>query len=418
MRLLDRQDTVLLVGLTTALIVVFAKPIRYLLDGAREVEDTYGLALVPALIILTVVFLFHQQAKRQEMNAQAATSAAEARQERERAEELEQLVVFGQALARALDMDALREALRRHLPRVIGDADAWVLVRGDNKWERLAGDAAADGLPSEQALETLAERTLSQGSATEPGGGTPSDGVICFPLIVGDSAVGVLGVVVDADTIPAHRWQVLAAAAALLAIAVGNAQLFRETREHGMYDGLTGCFNHTHAMEMLDTELRRARRSQLPLSTIMFDLDHFKAINDRFGHLCGDAVLAAVGRRLKELLRDSDVRCRYGGEEFLVLLPDTPLRGAVQVAEWLRQEIAGISVQWGEAAVPFTASFGVGAAVVGEPDAKSLIARADAALYRAKGDGRNCVRVEEGAAAELAAEDVGDHLPVERRKAE
>ena len=84
---------------------------------------------------------------------------------------------------------------------------------------------------------------------------------------------------------------------------------------------------------MIDTELRRARRSQMPVSLIMFDIDHFKDINDEHGHLCGDAVLAAIGTRLRELLRGSDLKCRYGGEEFLVLLPETALEGAKRVAD-------------------------------------------------------------------------------------
>src|SRR5213083_430348 len=147
-------------------------------------------------------------------------------------------------------------------------------------------------------------------------------------------------------------------AAALLAISLRNAQLFHDLREHGLHDGLTGCFNRTHALEVLDTELRRARRSHLPVSLIMFNIDHFKDINDRYGHLCGDAVLAAVGARMREGLRGSDLKCRYGGEEFLVLLPETPLEGAKRVAETLRREIADMKVGWKSESVSITASFG------------------------------------------------------------
>ena len=95
----------------------------------------------------------------------------------------------------------------------------------------------------------------------------------------------------------------LAAAAALLGISLRNAQLFRDVRENSLRDGLTGCFNRTHALEVVDVELRRARRSHASVSLIMFDLDHFKDINDRNGHQCGDAVLAAVGEHLREVLR-------------------------------------------------------------------------------------------------------------------
>lgn len=150
-----------------------------------------------------------------------------------------------------------------------------------------------------------------------------------------------------------------ATAVALLAFAVRNIQLIQELHEHGAYDGLTGCFNRMHAMTVLDSEMQRASRAKPPLSAIMFDLAHFKSINDRYGHLCGDEILTAIGQRMKETLRNSDVKCRYGGEEFLVLLPDTPLAGVVHVAESLRREIGLVSVHWNSESVSIMASFGV-----------------------------------------------------------
>ena len=129
-------------------------------------------------------------------------------------------------------------------------------------------------------------------------------------------------------------------------MSIKNAQLFREVKDNSVKDALTGCFTRSHALDVIDAELRRARRSQTPVSMIMFDLDHFKDVNDRYGHLCGDAVLSAVGKRMKEVLRGSDLKCRYGGEEFLVLLPETPLHGARRVAETLRREIAERPMPW------------------------------------------------------------------------
>jgi diguanylate cyclase (GGDEF)-like protein len=124
----------------------------------------------------------------------------------------------------------------------------------------------------------------------------------------------------------------------------------------------------------------------------MLDLDHFKKINDRFGHLCGDAVLAHVGQRMHAVLRGSDTKCRYGGEEFLVLLPDTPLSGARRVAEMLRKDLEQRPVRWNDQTLVVTASFGIAEMVPGEDTANTIIARADAALYHAKQNGRNCVR--------------------------
>jgi diguanylate cyclase (GGDEF)-like protein len=394
LRFFDRHDAFLIAGFTIALIVVFAKPLRYVLDLAREVEDTYGLALVPALIILTVVFLFQQQSKRQEVHAQVLTAGAEARQALDRARELELLVVFGQSLARALDMEALREAVLRHLPQLVGSADAWVLIRTNTGWEGLMG-ATRSGKP-DMSLEGLADLVLSQAGASQPAGiGIEREGHLCLPMIVGGTVVGVLGVARGSELLTESRRRVLAASSALLAIAVKNVQLFDEIRLNSLHDGLTRCFNRTHGLDVLENELHRARRSNTTVTIILFDIDHFKAVNDRYGHLCGDAVLVAVGRRIREALRSSDIKCRYGGEEFLVILPDTSIGGAKRVAETLRLEVSEVQVQWHTDAIRVTASFGVAAASQGEIDVPALIARADAALYVAKKLGRNRVCVSE-----------------------
>ena len=189
------------------------------------------------------------------------------------------------------------------------------------------------------------------------------------------------------------RRRIIEAAAALLAVSVKNAQLFREVKDNSVKDALTGCFTRHHALDVIDAELRRARRSQTPVSVIMFDLDHFKDVNDRYGHLCGDAVLNTVGKRMREVLRGSDLKCRYGGEEFLVLLPETPLHGARRVAETLRREISERPIPWSGEGLTVTASFGLAQTMPGEVNVQAMISRADQALYRAKDDGRNCVRI-------------------------
>jgi diguanylate cyclase (GGDEF)-like protein len=393
MNFFDRQDRMLLLGLAIALVVVFARPIRYLLDLARDVENSFGLALVPALIILTGVFLFHQQGKRQEAKAQAAAAEANAQQAEARAAELERLLNFGQALGRALDTETIRDVVLHHLPKLTGTDDAWVLVRTAGRWEALAGTLHETRREVERAREHLADRVLgSQSSQTSwSAGAIVDDGHICLPLAAGGHLVGVMGISEDAFVEAKRR--TVAMSAALLAICIRNAQLFSEVRDNSLRDGLTGCFNRTHAIEVIETELRRARRSQLPVSLIMFDIDHFKDINDQHGHLCGDAVLAVIGARMRDLLRGSDLKCRYGGEEFLVLLPETALEGAKRVADTLRRELAETTIPWQDQTIGITASFGVTTALLSEVDSQALIARADAALYRAKDQGRNCVRL-------------------------
>src|SRR5262249_56397969 len=163
-------------------------------------------------------------------------------------------------------------------------------------------------------------------------------------------------------------------------IAVRNVQLLEETRERGVRDALTGCVNRAYALEALDKELRRAKRSGRPLSILMFDIDHFKTINDQMGHLCGDALLADVGAQLNRVLRTSDVKCRYGGDEFLVILPDTPAVGAEQVAECVRRELATLTVSSGAHTVHASVSVGVAASLSGDRSAAALVERAGPGL--------------------------------------
>jgi diguanylate cyclase (GGDEF)-like protein len=382
MRLIGRNDLFLLLGLTAALFAIFSRPLARALDWAREIDRSWGLQLVPGLVILAVVLTFHQVRKRHEMRVQALASAAAARLATER---VERLVTFGKALGEALDHAAIGRVVRDHLPNLAEGRGAWAMALSSGAWRPLA--VVADRSLTE--CELAARRALGD----EPQGGEPVPSDVCFPMMVGRQPVGVVGVT---DPVTAHQQTVLAAAAALLAGALKNAELFEVVHENSVRDSLTGCFNRQHAMEILDVELRRARRTKQPLSLMILDLDYFKTINDRFGHLCGDAALSSVGLRMQAVLRASDVKCRYGGEEFLVLLPETTLAGAEHVAEVLRHDLEKHPVRWHKqdsdaAEIRITASIGVTTVVPGEVDPTAVIARADAALYRAKDQGRNRV---------------------------
>ncbi len=158
-------------------------------------------------------------------------------------------------------------------------------------------------------------------------------------------------------------------------------------------DGLTGLFNHRAFQDALRRDLHRAKRSGLPLSLILFDVDHFKRFNDTWGHQAGDAVLQAIGKLLIASVRIGDVPARYGGEEFVIILPDTGLDGAFILAERLRINISKLRIKMGENTLEVTSSFGI-AEVQGkhEHDPVELIEAADKALYVAKRNGRNQVR--------------------------
>ena len=404
MPLIAKQDRVLLVGLFVAMVVAtvgqFARPVRYLLDLTRDVEQSSGLALLPALVILTVVFVFHQRGKRDEARAQAVAAEAGALVAERRANELAHLVSFGEALGRSLDVDAIHDVVVHHLSKLAGSDEAWVMTRRGGHWHALAATAREGRAELERSHQHIADSILVHDSLPSTMKPVTAYGHVCLPMMAAGEPIGVLGVPESSGPLTEARQGVLAAVATLLGISIRNAELFRQVRDNSLRDGLTGCFNRTHALDVLATELRRASRSSAALSVIMFDIDHFKAINDRYGHLCGDAVLTAVGARMREVMRGSDLKCRYGGEEFLVMLPDTPLDGARRAAESLRRALADMVVPWKGEPLRITASFGVAAAEPAETGAPAVIGRADAAMYQAKEQGRNCVRAGTGCSLE------------------
>lgn len=157
------------------------------------------------------------------------------------------------------------------------------------------------------------------------------------------------------------------------------------------HDPLTGLWNRGMLHEQLARELMLAARSGEPLAVVMADLDHFKEINDRRGHAAGDAVLREAAARMRSVLRGHDGISRYGGEEFVVLLPRTVPDDALSVAERVRAIVAAEPIPAGDTTVPVTLSLGLATTVTTPADVESLIATADAALYRAKERGRNRV---------------------------
>ena len=156
-------------------------------------------------------------------------------------------------------------------------------------------------------------------------------------------------------------------------------------------DGLTGLYNRAYWEETLANEFSRSGRYGSTLSLIMFDLDHFKVVNDTYGHLTGDAILKSVATTTQELIRESDVPGRYGGEEFGIILPATDIEGATQVGQKLCREIEASLVEFEGANIAFTASVGVAEINDKMSSHEDLISQADAALYFSKSKGRNCV---------------------------
>jgi diguanylate cyclase (GGDEF)-like protein len=391
MRLIDRGDTPLAFGLIAASLILFQQPLRFVLDAAREVETGYRLDLVPALVTLTTLWVFNQHKKRAHLQARMMSAQGEARQHRERMQELEALVSFGRMLASALDVQGLRHAVSCSLPGFVGDRSMWVMVNQRGAWDLLAADSGAMQESSPEALEHLAAMAIALSTADEAGNreGVVVESFVCFPLVVGSAALGVLGVQERGAPLDPSARRALGVISSLLGIAVRNVHLLAETKELNIHDPLTGCLTRRPFVESLDVELRRSRRTGSPLSLLMIDVDEFKAINDVYGHLCGDEVLAAVGRCFGRLLRASDFKCRYGGDEFVLILPDTPLTGAEHVAECVAKAIRTEPIRYKESELSITVSIGIACAERTDK-ANELLERADQALYRSKHAGRDC----------------------------
>ena len=166
-----------------------------------------------------------------------------------------------------------------------------------------------------------------------------------------------------------------------------------EQHKLAIHDQLTGLYNRYALLDMLEHSGAQSRRNGKPLAMLMLDIDHFKRVNDRHGHLVGDEVLRQVAHRIQDRLRRSDMLARYGGEEFLAFLPDTDLEGGMFVAEAIRHAVEVQPITAGGTEIPVTVSIGVHAGVFGEAAnaADAMISASDRALYQAKSQGRNKV---------------------------
>jgi two-component system cell cycle response regulator len=163
--------------------------------------------------------------------------------------------------------------------------------------------------------------------------------------------------------------------------------------ELAVTDPLTGLFNRRYMETHVGTLVHRSASRGKPLSVLILDIDYFKSINDTFGHDAGDDVLREFADRLKKSIRGIDLACRYGGEEFVVVMPDTDLGVAALVGERIRRRIAGepFPIGQGDRQIEVTISVGIAARLGPDDNAPQILKRADEALYRAKRDGRNRV---------------------------
>ena len=174
--------------------------------------------------------------------------------------------------------------------------------------------------------------------------------------------------------------------------AIASALRYDEKSKQATIDGLTGAFNRNHFLELGQVAFAQSREDGLPLSFIMLDIDHFKEVNDRYGHSVGDQVLQQLVNRFNQIIRKTDILGRYGGEEFGIILKDANPKESWQLAERLRRAVEQNPLAIGDLILPITISLGV-ASLENDHSLADLIERADKAMYRAKAKGRNRVEL-------------------------
>jgi diguanylate cyclase (GGDEF)-like protein/PAS domain S-box-containing protein len=221
------------------------------------------------------------------------------------------------------------------------------------------------------------------------------EGYLCVPMMAQSEALGVLHLTQPANQKLTEAKQRLAITMAEhIAMALSNLRLHETLRSQSIRDPLTGLFNRRFMEESLSLEVRRAARNQRPLGVIILDLDHFKHFNDTFGHEAGDTLLKELGAVLQANIRGEDIACRYGGEEFTLILPEGNLEITRQRAEFLCSAIRNLNIQHrGRPLGPITASMGVAVFPDHGRTGKSLLEVADAALYKSKDQGRDRVTI-------------------------
>jgi len=321
---------------------------------------------------------------------------------------------FADTLQLASDEDEANQLLRCHLERALPGAAAVVLNRNNSADRLEAVTALPPGSPLAQTLRGAQPRSclaVRSGRAHAEGGGRPPllscpvcapvpGASSCAPLMVGGEVIGSVLLSRPAPCSEGEE-QRIRESVGQAAPVLANLRNLAVAEIRAATDALTGLPNKRAVTDALKRTFAQAARTQAPLALLLLDLDHFKQVNDQYGHPAGDQVLAGVGAALRAVLRERDFAGRNGGEEFAVLLPDTTITEALEVAERVRAAVAEVTVPGTD--VPVTASVGVAAFPAHATTLERLERLADAALYVAKRQGRNRV--------ELASADAGPDLP-------
>ncbi len=335
-----------------------------------------------------------------EFNAMSSRLEAQIREIEAQGQELEETFRrVGAAFASGLDSQA---AFELAVQTAVGACHARA-GRGAAIDTRLVSDTGVG--PASRSLATALEEAVSDASSSgDADCAVVVDAAGAHALGIALSASGssgdggCTGVIAIARTerpFSRREADMLVYLAAQAAVSIDNADLHGRVQRDAVTDELTGLSNLRQMQAALSRELERGRRFDSPVALVLLDVDNFKQVNDTFGHPQGDEVLRSVAGVLRNLSREIDEPARYGGEEMVVVVPQSSLEGAAHLAERMREEIEALRIPRldGKGEVRITASFGVAAAPGSASDAESLVAAADAALYRAKQAGKNCVEL-------------------------
>ncbi len=334
-----------------------------------------------------------------------ATLAGQVDRLASRNREVQLLNEVGDMLQSCVSTEEAYPLIRRHLPGLLPGTSGSLYVQDPLKNVFTAMAEWGDRPPSAAVFTAEDCWALRRGRVYPPNGSSPTvpcrhleagqeQGSLCVPIAVTGKTIGLF----NALRCPEESQAFAVSVAEHIGLALSNLMLRSDLRQLSIRDPLTGLFNRRYMEETLELEISRAERKEHSIGVIMLDIDHFKTFNDRFGHAAGDELLQALGQLIRANLRAGDVPCRFGGEEFVLILPEATEAAAARRAEDLRARAQEMEVRHLDTVLgPVSVSLGVGLYPDHGRTRDSLLGAADAALYKAKEAGRNRVVIAQNA---------------------